>query len=158
MDPICRVTRIAAKANSRLGRMPVLGKLTLHQSNHDPSGANLQQCNTIITVLGMDFLCFYKVTSAFRVQSYVSLTQLSSDMSLTKTLPASWFCSPELYQLERRAIFLKVRHHGVSIEDGCLKLTDRLIVMALSGSSDQISGARRTGRLRDSSSDTHCRE
>jgi hypothetical protein len=28
--------------------------------------------------------------------------------SLTRTLPASWFRSPALYQLERRAIFLKV--------------------------------------------------
>jgi len=30
--------------------------------------------------------------------------------SLTRTLPASWFCSPALYQLERRAIFLKSWH------------------------------------------------
>lgn len=28
--------------------------------------------------------------------------------SLTRTLPASWFCSSALYQLERRAVFLKV--------------------------------------------------
>jgi hypothetical protein len=28
--------------------------------------------------------------------------------SLTRTLPASWFCSPALYQVERRAAFLKV--------------------------------------------------
>ncbi|PSN64141.1 Bet v1-like protein [Corynespora cassiicola Philippines] len=27
--------------------------------------------------------------------------------SLTRTLPASWYCSPPLYQLERRAVFLK---------------------------------------------------
>lgn len=30
--------------------------------------------------------------------------------SLTRTLPASWFCSPTLYQLERRAVFLKSWH------------------------------------------------
>ncbi|KAG0644982.1 Carnitine monooxygenase alpha subunit [Hyphodiscus hymeniophilus] len=30
--------------------------------------------------------------------------------SLTRTLPASWFCSPPLYQLERRAVFLKSWH------------------------------------------------
>ncbi|RDW62009.1 bet v1-like protein [Coleophoma cylindrospora] len=30
--------------------------------------------------------------------------------SLTRTLPASWFCSSELYQLERRAVFLKSWH------------------------------------------------
>lgn len=29
---------------------------------------------------------------------------------LTRTLPASWFCSPALYQLERRAVFLKSWH------------------------------------------------
>ncbi|KAH8803257.1 hypothetical protein F5884DRAFT_756545 [Xylogone sp. PMI_703] len=29
---------------------------------------------------------------------------------LTRTLPASWFCSPALYQLERRAVFLKAWH------------------------------------------------
>jgi hypothetical protein len=28
--------------------------------------------------------------------------------SLARTLPASWFCSPALYQVERRAVFLKV--------------------------------------------------
>jgi hypothetical protein len=28
--------------------------------------------------------------------------------SLARTLPASWFCSVPLYQLERRAVFLKV--------------------------------------------------
>lgn len=28
--------------------------------------------------------------------------------ALTRTLPASWFCSSALYQLERRAVFLKV--------------------------------------------------
>lgn len=27
---------------------------------------------------------------------------------LMRTLPASWYCSPPLYQLERRAVFLKV--------------------------------------------------
>jgi phenylpropionate dioxygenase-like ring-hydroxylating dioxygenase large terminal subunit len=27
--------------------------------------------------------------------------------SLTRTLPASWYCSSPLYQLERRAVFLK---------------------------------------------------
>jgi hypothetical protein len=27
----------------------------------------------------------------------------------TKTLPSSWYCSAPLYQLERRAVFLKVR-------------------------------------------------
>ncbi|TVY59368.1 Carnitine monooxygenase oxygenase subunit [Lachnellula cervina] len=30
--------------------------------------------------------------------------------SLTRTLPASWFCSSALYQLERRAVFLKSWH------------------------------------------------
>ncbi|KAH8594019.1 hypothetical protein B0O99DRAFT_460316, partial [Bisporella sp. PMI_857] len=28
-------------------------------------------------------------------------------VALTRTLPASWFCSPALYQVERRAVFLK---------------------------------------------------
>lgn len=28
---------------------------------------------------------------------------------LTRTLPASWYCNKSLYQMERRAVFLKVR-------------------------------------------------
>ena len=28
-------------------------------------------------------------------------------MDATKTLPASWYCSQNLYQLERRAVFFK---------------------------------------------------
>jgi hypothetical protein len=28
---------------------------------------------------------------------------------LTRTLPASWYCSESLYQMERRAVFMKVR-------------------------------------------------
>ncbi|KAG9240516.1 hypothetical protein BJ878DRAFT_537083 [Calycina marina] len=30
--------------------------------------------------------------------------------SLTRTLPASWFCNPAMYQLERRAVFFKSWH------------------------------------------------
>ena len=33
-------------------------------------------------------------------------------VELTRTLPASWYCSSPLYQLERRAVFLKVSRYG----------------------------------------------
>jgi hypothetical protein len=36
------------------------------------------------------------------------ILQRANMESLSRTLPASWFCSPALYQLERRAVFLKV--------------------------------------------------
>lgn len=39
--------------------------------------------------------------------SYLSLIITKMD-SLTRTLPASWFCSSALYQLERRSVFLNV--------------------------------------------------
>lgn len=28
---------------------------------------------------------------------------------LTRTLPASWYCNESLYNMERRAVFVKVR-------------------------------------------------
>ena len=38
-----------------------------------------------------------------------SLPSLKSKMGeLTKTLPGSWYCSKQLHDLERRAVFLKV--------------------------------------------------
>ncbi|KAL3417215.1 cytochrome P450 oxidoreductase [Phlyctema vagabunda] len=42
-------------------------------------------------------------------------------MELTRTLPASWFCSPALYQLERRAVFLK-RFEPVTYEIAQVKI------------------------------------
>lgn len=55
---------------------------------------------------------------------HVLISELYKMPELARTLPASWYCSLPLYQLERRAVFMKARQPA--LDKWRLKVANRL--------------------------------
>lgn len=80
--------------------MPYSGKL------QQPVWGTLDSQYHMISYLVFHCQCCLLLSSFSSFLHDIEIMQ--SNSSLTKTLPASWFRSAALYQLERRAVFLKV--------------------------------------------------
>ena len=92
-------------------------------------------------------------TSSFLPNSNWEITQIFR-MALTRTLPASWFCSTPLYQVERRAVFLKVRTTPLLQNEMLTNIT----VMASLGPSHSLSRSFQACDIWNCTSNSHCPE
>ena len=78
-----------------------------------------------------------------RLHRKVCIPKIMSE--LARTLPASWYCNAPLYQMERRAVFMKVRDF---LDAKSMKLNNS-IVLVLAWPCDQVPEDWRACRLWD---------